>query len=94
MELEDSGVSKHVYEISVLGRVPDKLLTELGAGIPVLAPTETVIVTGRVDQDQLHSIVSKIADLGLNLRELRRIPTPHRRLHVRTTDDTERGRHG
>lgn len=77
-------MTKHVYEISVLGRVPDELLAELGAGAPVPAPSETVILTKKVDQKELHDIVSKVADLGLELRGLRRIPPSHRLFRPRT----------
>ena len=67
-------MTKHVYEIGAKGRVPTELLEELGAGTPVLAPTETVLITGKINQDELHYTVRRIADLGLELCELRQVP--------------------
>ena len=67
-------MTKHIYEINVHGRVSAGLLAELGAARPMVAPTETVLITSRLGPDQLHRIVARIADLGLDMRELRRLP--------------------
>ena len=67
-------MTKHVFEIGAKGRVPRELLEELCAGAPVLAPTDTVLITGKIDQDELHYTIRRIADLGLELRELRQVP--------------------
>jgi hypothetical protein len=68
-------VTMHVYEINVHGPVSAGLLAELGAHRPVVTP-ETVLITSRLDPDELHTIVGRIADLGLDMRELRRLPRP------------------
>jgi hypothetical protein len=72
-------VTKHVYEINVHGAVSAGLLAELGARGPVVAPTETVLITSGLRPDELHTLVGRIADLGLDVRELRRLPPPARR---------------
>jgi hypothetical protein len=66
--------TKHVYEISVTGRVPVELLDELGAETAVSAPSDTMLVTDRIGQAELQLLVAHIADLGLTLREVRRVP--------------------
>lgn len=55
------------------GEVSPALLADLGATRSAPAPTETVIMT-RLAPDQLQRIVAWIADLGLEVLELRRIP--------------------
>jgi hypothetical protein len=67
-------VSKHVYEINVQGAVSPGLLAELGATPFPPSPLETVITTSRLSPDQLQRIVARIADLGLDVLELRRLP--------------------
>jgi hypothetical protein len=69
-------VTKHVYEINVRGPVSAGLLAELGARRRAVTPTETVLITTRLGPDQLHTIVGRIADLGLDVREVRRVPRP------------------
>jgi hypothetical protein len=69
-------VTKHVYEINVHGPVSAGLLAELGARRHEVTPTETVLITSRLGPDELHTIVGRIADLGLDVREVRRLPRP------------------
>ena len=67
-------MTKHVYEINVHGSLSAGLLAELGAGVPVVAPIETVLITSRLGPDQLHTVVGRIVDLGLDVREVRQLP--------------------
>jgi len=67
-------VTKHVYEINVHGPVSAGLLAELGAQRPTVAPAETVLITSRLGPDQLQRTIGRIADLGLVVLELRRLP--------------------
>lgn len=69
-------MTKHVYEINVHGAISAGLLAELGARGPVVAPTETVLITSGLRPDELHALIGRIADLGLDLRELRQLPRP------------------
>ena len=69
-------MTRHVYEINVHGQVSAGLLAELGACSRTVAPTETVLITSKLGPDQLHTVVSRIVDLGLDVRELRRLPQP------------------
>lgn len=66
-------MTKHGYEIGARGRVPPALLDEIGAEAPDLVPTETVLYTGEIDQDTLHCLIRRIADVGLELCELRQV---------------------
>ncbi len=68
-------MTKHVYEISVHGEVSPGLLAELGA-VPTYAAAETVILTSRLGPDQLQRLVGRIADFGLDVLALRRLPCP------------------
>ena len=69
-------MTKHVYEINVHGPVSAGLLAELGARRRTVTLTETVLITSRLGPDELHTIVGRIADLGLDVREVRRVPRP------------------
>ena len=66
-------MTKHGYAIGARGRVPAALLAEIGAEAPVLVPTETVLITGEIDQDELHHLIRRIADVGLELCGFRQV---------------------
>jgi hypothetical protein len=66
-------VTRHGYEIGAKGRVPTALLEEIGAVAPVLVPTETVLITGEIDQHELHYLIKRISDIGLELCDLRQV---------------------
>jgi hypothetical protein len=66
-------VTTHGYEIGAKGRMPPALLAELCAEAPVPVPMETVLITGEIDQDELHYLIRRIADVGLELCELRQV---------------------
>jgi uncharacterized protein YqgV (UPF0045/DUF77 family) len=59
------------YEIRVRGRVDDRLADELGLRADV-APVETVL-SGALDD--LQDVLAQLQDLGLELVEIRRLPS-------------------
>ena len=72
-------MTKHGYEIGAKGRVPAALLEEIGAEAPVIVPTQTVLTTGLIDQDGLHQLIRRIADLGLEVWDVREVTVCSRR---------------
>ena len=62
------------FEICICGQAPAALLAELGDATQVTAPAETLLLTPLIDQDTLLRLVTRIRDLGLELRELRCLP--------------------
>jgi hypothetical protein len=67
-----SGLS---YEIRVRGRVGDDLAAALGLAVEV-EPVETVLRGTVADQEDLHGVLGRLQDIGLELVELRRLPPP------------------
>ena len=59
------------YEIRVRGRVDEHLASELGLRADV-APVETVL-SGT--PDDLQDVLAQLQDLGLELVEIRRLPS-------------------
>jgi hypothetical protein len=66
------------YEIRVRGRVSDATLSQLQGMQADPAPTETVLHGPVVDQAGLHGLLDQIQSLGLELIEVRRLPTSDR----------------
>lgn len=62
------------YEIRVRGRVGEHLLDALGLDAEVV-PVETVLRGPVGDQDGLRGLLDRLQDLGLELVEVRRLPT-------------------
>ena len=67
-------MTQHHYELRLLGTPPERALAELGAGAPVTGRPETVLITSRLGQSDLRELLVRISDLGLDIRELRRLP--------------------
>jgi hypothetical protein len=63
------------YEIRVRGRVSDATLSMLEGMEADLAPAETVPHGPVVDQARLHGLLDRIQALGLELIEVRRLPS-------------------
>ena len=61
------------YEIRVRGRVEDELASALGMNAQV-EPVETVLRGAIGEQEDLHEILARLQDLGLELLEIRRLP--------------------
>ena len=62
------------YEIRVRGRVGENLADALGLAAEV-EPVETVLRGPVAGQDDLHGILARLQDMGLELVEIRRLPT-------------------
>jgi hypothetical protein len=61
------------YEFRVRGRVGDHLADTLGLAAEV-EPVETVLRGAVTDQEELHGLLGRLQDLGLELVEVRRLP--------------------
>ena len=60
------------YEITILGHIDDYWSSTLeGLSITRLSEGKTLIGGNILDQSQLHSVLSKIRDMGLTLVELK-----------------------
>lgn len=63
------------YEIHVRGEVPAETLAELEEMTAVHEPAATVLSGAVPDQAALHGILLRLQALGLELIEVRRLPT-------------------
>lgn len=63
------------YEFRIRGRVGQHLADALGLAAEV-EPVETVLRGPVSDQAELHQLLSRLQDLGLELVEVRRLPDP------------------
>jgi hypothetical protein len=62
------------YEIHVRGQVPAEVLDELG-GLLLAAEDPQTVLRGPVrDQSSLHGILDRLANLGVELVEVRQLP--------------------
>jgi hypothetical protein len=71
-------MSRTTYEIHLRGQ----LRPEVAAGLGVLtrieqAPTQTLLVTGRIDQAGVYELIDRLRDFGIELLELRRCADVH-----------------
>lgn len=66
------------YRVTVRGRLSDRLVARLD-GLTVVSSEDTTVLAGDpVDQAQLHGILDRIRDLGLELVSVERCPSaPH-----------------
>ena len=62
-----------MYEIRIKGRVGDHLADALGL-TTVVEPADTVLRGPVQDQDDLHGILARLQDMGLELVEIRQLP--------------------
>jgi hypothetical protein len=63
------------YEIRIRGRVSRELLDSFEGMSSDLEPVETVLHGPVRDQAELHGLIARIQALGLELLELRRLPS-------------------
>jgi hypothetical protein len=63
------------WEVRVLGEIPSVRLVELGAVNLTEEPAQTVLTTVPLDQAGLHGVLQRLRNLGLELVELRALPT-------------------
>jgi hypothetical protein len=72
--LEELGVVGGNYEIRVVGRLSDALVTELEGLSVTTEPVETVIYGPVSDPDALHRLLVKLQSVGLEVVEFHRLP--------------------
>ena len=63
------------YEIRIRGRVTEPLLSSFEGMTSKFEPVETVLHGPVRDQAELHGLIDRIQALGLELVEVRRLPT-------------------
>jgi hypothetical protein len=63
-----------MYEIRIKGRVGDHLADALGLAAEV-EPVDTVLRGPVADQEGLHGILARLQDMGLELVEIRQLPS-------------------
>ena len=63
------------YEVRVRGVVPAHVLAELGATSQIEEPAQTILCTEVIDQAAMHGLLARLREFGLELIEIRRIPT-------------------
>jgi hypothetical protein len=62
-----------LYEIRIRGRVGEHLAEALGLAT-VVEPADTVLRGPVADQEDLHGILARLQEMGLELIEIRRLP--------------------
>ena len=65
------------YEIRVKGRVSEETAFAFDGLSVDVRPVETVLHGEITDQAALHGVLDRVADLGLELIEVRRLPDDH-----------------
>jgi hypothetical protein len=68
-------VADTTYEIRIKGRVTRALLDSFAGMESQLEPVETVLHGPVRDQDELHHLITRVQALGLELVEVRRLPS-------------------
>jgi hypothetical protein len=63
------------YEIRIRGRVTEPLLSSFEGMASTFEPVETVLHGPVRDQAELHGLIDRIQALGLELVEVRRLPS-------------------
>jgi hypothetical protein len=63
------------YEIRIKGRLSDSLVAAFEGLTATVEPVETVLHGPVGDQSSLHGLLDRIQSLGLELVEIRRLPT-------------------
>jgi hypothetical protein len=63
------------YKIRIKGRLSDALLAAFEGLTATVKPVETVLYGSIPDQSSLHSLLNRIQSLGLELVEIRPLPT-------------------
>lgn len=66
-----------LYEISIRGSISAEALAVLDNAWQVACTEDTVLVTEPLDPDAVLDLVKRLANLGLELEEVRRLACPH-----------------
>ena len=70
------------YEIRIKGRLSDSALAAFEGLTATVQPVETVLHGPVQDQSSLHGLLDRIQSLGLELVEIRQLPTTAETLRV------------
>ena len=70
------------YEIRIKGRLSESALAAFEGLTATVQPVETVLHGPVADQSSLHGLLDRIQSLGLELVEIRRLPTAAETLMV------------
>jgi hypothetical protein len=70
-------LTKERYEIRIKGRVSEETACAFDGLSVDVRPVETVLHGEIPDQAALHGVLDRVADLGLELIEVRRLPDDH-----------------
>jgi cell division FtsZ-interacting protein ZapD len=63
----------HAYEVCIRGELSDLLVRELGA---TRRQPSTTVVVPTLDQADLHSVIRRVEDLGLELLSIHELSDP------------------
>jgi hypothetical protein len=61
------------YRITVRGRLSERFADAFDGATLEAGRSETHVVTGLIDQAQLHGLLERVRDFGLELRELQEV---------------------
>jgi hypothetical protein len=73
--VEQSGSKPLRYEIRVKGRLTDEELGSLDGVAAHVEPAGSVLVGDLVDRAALHGVLHRLRALGIEVIEMRRVPT-------------------
>ena len=71
---EGNELTTERYEIRIKGRVSEETASAFDGLSVDVRPVETVLHGDITDQAALHGLLDRVADLGLELIEVRRLP--------------------
>ena len=63
----------HAYEVCIRGELSDSLVRELGA---IRRSPSTTVVVPTVDRAELHGMIRRLEDLGLELLSIHEVSEP------------------
>ncbi len=71
-------MSSTTYEIRLRGHLPPQFAKEVGRTTRVVpVPAETVLRTARITRVDVHALIDRLSDFGIELLELRRCADGH-----------------
>ena len=68
--------SATIYEIRIRGRIGPQMQHLLGDLEPTLGRGATLLHTGSHDQAELHGVLARVRDLGLEIEYVATVSTP------------------
>lgn len=77
------------YEFRILGRLDPATLAAFPGFVSSTEPVETVLVGPVLDAETVTTVLAEIQDLGLELVEMRQLPSPQQPPTERHDDEQE-----